>query len=236
MYTAPDSTATLASEVYGIVRRRILKGDLPPGQPISRRIVAAEVHTSLLPVAEALHRLEFEGLLESRPRAGTRVRIPSRDDVTGHFVVREALEVQAAMRLATTASPRELKKLMLLAERVDALSSQPDRYLYATVHQGFHKRLAEHSRCKALCTALEQTHAFATLWFSQIGQPSGEDCTTRHQELMEAIASRDVMVAADAMRQHIAVGYERSMGVLEPYFQLKEASGRKFRRRPHQAH
>ena len=51
---------------------------------------------SFLPVSEALLRLEIEGLLESRPRAGTRVRIPSPEDVQGHYVVREALEVQAA--------------------------------------------------------------------------------------------------------------------------------------------
>ena len=47
---------------------------------------------SFLPVSEALLRLEFEGLLESRPRAGTRVRIPSPDDVRGHYLVRETLE------------------------------------------------------------------------------------------------------------------------------------------------
>ena len=47
-------------------------------------------------VAMALLGLESEGLLESRPRAGTRVRIPSPEDVRGHYVVREALEVQAA--------------------------------------------------------------------------------------------------------------------------------------------
>ena len=55
-------------------------------------------------MSEALLRLEFEGLLESRPRAGTRVRIPSPEDVKGHYVVREALEVQAAMRFARAAT------------------------------------------------------------------------------------------------------------------------------------
>ena len=47
---------------------------------------------SFLPVTEALLRLEFEGLLESRPRAGTRVRVPTPADVEGNYVVRQALE------------------------------------------------------------------------------------------------------------------------------------------------
>src|SRR5919206_447142 len=96
----PVAPASLAAEAYEFVKQRILRGELPLGQVISRRKIAAELGMSFLPVSEALLRLEFEGLLESRPRAGTRVRIPSREDVRGHYVVREALEVQAAMLFA----------------------------------------------------------------------------------------------------------------------------------------
>ena len=82
---------------------------------------------SFLPVSEALLRLEHEGLLESRPRAGTRVRVPTREDVMGHYVVREALEVQAAMLFAAVATPDRRSELLKLAARVDALSFQPRR-------------------------------------------------------------------------------------------------------------
>src|ERR1041384_4840342 len=98
-------TPSLAAEAYNVVRQRILRGELVLGQVISRRKLAAELGMSFLPVSEALLRLEFEGLLESRPRAGTRVRIPSRQDVRGHFLVREALEVQAARLFAAVATP-----------------------------------------------------------------------------------------------------------------------------------
>src|SRR5256885_9165347 len=37
----------------------------------------------------------------------TRVRIPSPDDVRGHYLVRETLETQAAKLFATVASPAE---------------------------------------------------------------------------------------------------------------------------------
>ena len=65
---------------------------------------------SFLPVSEALLRLEFEGLLESRPRAGTRVRIPSPDDVRGHYLVRETLETQAARLFAEVASRADRRR------------------------------------------------------------------------------------------------------------------------------
>ena len=100
---------TLASKVYERVRQGIVSGELRPGQPMSRRRIATELRTSPLPVASAFQRLEFEGLLESRPRAGTRVRAVSLNDVRDHFVVWEALETQVAM-CAANGSMQPIKR------------------------------------------------------------------------------------------------------------------------------
>src|SRR6187200_631645 len=132
----PSEYSSLAAEAYTVVRQRILRGEIVLGQVISRRKLAAELNMSFLPVSEALLRLEFEGLLESRPRAGTRVRIPSPEDVRGHYIVREALEVQAAKLFAQVATPRERSDLKQLAERVDALAEVPgDRGPFVASHQ-----------------------------------------------------------------------------------------------------
>src|SRR3989441_2042648 len=143
---APAVPASLAAEAYEFVKHRILRGVLPLGQVISRRKIAAELGMSFLPVSEALLRLEFEGLLESRPRAGTRVRIPSREDVRGHYIVREALEVQAAMLFALVATDEDRAEVQKLAERVDAMSVS-DQSLYLPAHEKLHHRIAEGAHC-----------------------------------------------------------------------------------------
>jgi DNA-binding GntR family transcriptional regulator len=222
--------SSLASEAYSVVRQRILRGDIVLGQVISRRKLAAELSMSFLPVSEALLRLEIEGLLESRPRAGTRVRIPSAEDVQGHYVVREALEVQAAMRFTRVATPGERAELKKLAVRVDQLSIQLDRPLYQTVHQKLHARIAQCARCPALLDAIEKTHALASIWFCVMRQPRPDDPPTRHQELAEAVGSGDPVRAADEVRSHLAVGMEHAMEVLQPYFRLRKATGRTFHR------
>src|SRR6188768_1858359 len=137
---SPQETSTLSSEAYESVRRRILRGELSLGESISRRKIAAELGMSFLPVSEALLRLEFEGLLESRPRAGTRVRIPSREDVEGHYIVREALETQAARLFAQFATARERAELKKLAARCDALAKKADRLAYLQLHERLHRR------------------------------------------------------------------------------------------------
>jgi DNA-binding GntR family transcriptional regulator len=223
--------SSLAAEAYGIVRRRIVRGKVGLGQVISRRKIAAELGMSFLPVSIALLRLEFEGLLESRPRAGTRVRIPSPEDVRGHYVVREALEVQAAKLFAEVATPRECSELKLLAARVDALAETPgDRAAFVASHQKLHRRIAECTRCRALSVTIEQSNVLASMWFCVARQPSPTDPKRRHQDLIEVLSHGTVDEAAEAMRAHVAVGLRHTMAVLEPYFRLRKVSGRTFSR------
>ena len=218
---------TLASKVYESIRQGILNGELPPGQPVSRRRIATELRTSPLPVASALQRLEFEGLLESRPRAGTRVRTLSLDDVRGHFVVREALETQVAMRVALMASARELEQLDELARELDARGALLESRRYSSLHRGFHRNLAACCRCPALYDAVDQCHTFAMLWLSQ-ARPCG--ASTRHQDLIAAIASRDPVKAARAAAHHLAFGMTRAAEVLAPALERNADADPTFRR------
>jgi DNA-binding GntR family transcriptional regulator len=219
--------ASLAAEAYEFVKQRILHGELPMGQVISRRKIAAELGMSFLPVSEALLRLEFEGLLESRPRAGTRVRIPSREDVRGHYVVREALEVQAAMLFSAVATPEDRAELQKFAARLDAMAvSEPALYLPS--HEKLHRRIAEGARCLTLSVAIEKTHALASTWFCITRQPSADNPLRRHQALVEVLVAGTPQEAAEAMRQHVAEGMENTLNRLKPYFRIRKAYGKTF--------
>ena len=219
--------ASLAAEAYEFVKHRILRGELPMGHVISRRKVAAELGMSFLPVSEALLRLEFEGLLESRPRAGTRVRIPSREDVRGHYVVREALEVQAAMLFAAVASVEDRNDLEKLSARVDAMSIS-EQSLYLPAHEKLHRRIADGARCPALSLAIEKTHALASTWFCIARETSGEAPPRRHQQLAEILIAGNPEEAANAMRQHVNMGMENTMARMKPYFKIRKAFGKTY--------
>jgi len=226
-----SETSSLATEAYTIVRERILAGELQLGQVISRRTLAAELGMSFLPVTEALLRLQLEGLLESRPRAGTRVRIPSPEDVRGLFIVREALETQAARIVCVTASPKERAELKRLATRVDLLSSRDDRRAYARLHHRLHGRIADLAGCAPLREAIEKTQALSTIWFCTIGEPGTHSSSTRHRDLVDAIVAGTPDQAVDAVRHHVADGAVRTLELLEPYFRLRTRA-RSFHRRP----
>jgi DNA-binding GntR family transcriptional regulator len=210
----------LAGEAYVTVRERILRGELAIGQVISRRKIAAELGMSFLPVSEALLRLEHEGLLESRPRAGTRVRVPTRQDVQGHYVVREALEVQAALLFATQSTREERTELMKLAIRLDALSTQQEgnRFVYLSLHEKLHRRIAECARCAALCDAISRTSALASTWLCATRAATPANPPSHHEDLMKVLTGEDPAAAAEMMRTHIRSSMANAMRRLEPWF------------------
>jgi len=225
---APD----LAGEAYVIIRERILRGEVAIGQVISRRKIAVELGMSFLPVSEAFLRLEFEGLLESRPRAGTRVRIPSREDVRGHYLVREALEVEAARLFTEMATHEERAELLKLGARVDALRSQTEgnRFYYLNLHEKLHRRIAECTRCQALCDAIERTRALSTTWLC-VGRSFDGTPSRRHQDLMEVLVGTDRDASAAAMREHVTTSMQRALERLEPYFRARKAQGKTYSRK-----
>jgi DNA-binding GntR family transcriptional regulator len=138
--------------------------------------------------------------------------------------------VQAALRFAAFATPRERFELKKLANRVDVLGTQSDRMLYQTVHLKLHSRIAQNARCPALLEAIEKTHALASTWYCVLRQPSLTDSTTRHAELAEALCEGAPQNVADAVRQHLAVAMSKSLEVLQPYFTLRKLTGTTFYR------
>ena len=163
---------SLAARAYAEIRDRILRGDIPIGAVLSRRKLAQELNISFPPVTEALQNLERDGLVESRPRAGTRVRIPTRRDVVDRSLVREALETQAARLFAERATRMEKRELKQMGRRVDQLyavceKSAGDReFLFSvnTYHMKLHLRIAECARCRALRDAIEKEQVLIFNW------------------------------------------------------------------------
>jgi GntR family transcriptional regulator, rspAB operon transcriptional repressor len=84
------------TKVYEYVREKIFSGEISPGQRLVEAKVAKEIGTSRTPVREAFHNLQKDGLIESIPRVGYRVKPISKEEVIQICKIREALEIIAA--------------------------------------------------------------------------------------------------------------------------------------------
>jgi GntR family transcriptional regulator, rspAB operon transcriptional repressor len=208
--TAPS----LAARAYFEIRNKILKGEVPVGEALSRRQLAAELNISVPPVTEALQQLESEGLLESRPRVGTRVRIPTPQDVEDRSLVREALETQAARLFVERATPEEKKDLRARGRNVDHLyacceTTPVDRdFLFSanTCHMKLHLRIAECARCQALMDAIEKEQVLVFNWLFDTAVERRSLGSNYHAQLTKVLATGTAVEADAAMRQHIRQG------------------------------
>src|SRR6476646_10452829 len=107
-----DASPRKPNEIaYQRLKKDIVLGRLPFGAVLSSRKLGREMGTSFLPIADALRVLEAEGLVETKDRVGTRVKVPTPEDIKGVYTVREALESQAA-RLCCERATKEQRRLL----------------------------------------------------------------------------------------------------------------------------
>ena len=218
---------SLAEQAYQNILDRILRGTLPLGAVVSRRSLAEEFGMSFIPVAEALQRLERDGLVESRPRAGTRVRVPTLDEIRGRFEMREALECQSARLCAERMTFQEQLDLQRGAEHMDTLFARTakgdvDEELSFAVHRyhtEFHMKIALYARSQPLGAAIENNHVLVFNWLFSTASGVSSLPQGFHQKLTEAICTGDPQVAESAMRAHVRYGIEDTLQAFEPKIQ-----------------
>jgi DNA-binding GntR family transcriptional regulator len=204
---------SLANRAYFQIRERILRGELRPGEVLSARRLAEEFDMSLVPVSQALRQLENDKLVESRPRAGTRIRIPQPEEVRGRVIVREALEAQSARLCCLQATMKERLELLRMAEQLDTLydrfgrEDDPDlQYVVHTHHFELHMRIAEYGRCAELKEAIEMNQILIYNWFFDIAAKRRQLPPHFHVSLLQAVTGTDPLVADAAMRGHVQYG------------------------------
>ena len=223
-----EKTATLNERVYDAIRDQIITGRLQPGTRLVRRQLGKRLGVSPMPITEALLRLEHDGLVESRPLFGSRVRPLTVADVCNDQVLREAIECQAARLCAEHASDADLASWMAEAKRIDRLMQQgdPQSTLGMRSHFDFHLGLAA---CGGFASLTEELQR---VWFRRLMRLNWVKAThcravpkDWHQQLVTAIASHDPDRAEAKMREHVRYGHEDDCAALEYVLAEQEDNG-----------
>jgi len=214
---------SLADRAYLSIRERILRGQLPLGEPLSRRMLATELGMSVIPVSEALQRLESDRLVEIRPRAGTRVRIPSERDVREIYEVREALESHSARLFAQRATRQQKQELNSRAEQVDVLFNQlaagetdaEFQYLVHSSHKEFHTFVAGCTSCELLSGLIEKNQVLILNWLYDVAARRRALPPRFHRDLAEVLSNGGVSAADESMRGHVRYGLEETVAKMQ---------------------
>ena len=192
---------SLIRQAYEQILQRILNREYLPGQLLNRRDVAADLDMSMTPVREAMVQLEAEGLMETLPRRGTRIRMVRVEQVRDQLILRMALECQAA-RLYCGQSVRENEsQLVQLARAVDEADSKSIERMRADII--FHGALVELTHCPPLLQAFDQVMRHSLFIAVNLVLKEEVPIPNQHTDLVKALVVDDGDVAEHLIRAHL---------------------------------
>ncbi|MBC7809958.1 MAG: GntR family transcriptional regulator, partial [Burkholderiales bacterium] len=133
-----DSKKTIAAMVQERIREAIMNGILPAGSRLDQNGLAADLNVSLVPVREALKKLEAEGFVQIIPRRGAFVTETSLKDMENLYYARAILEGQTAYQAAEHISAEQLDELDRLIGQMTSALHQHDYAGFLTLNHRFH--------------------------------------------------------------------------------------------------
>ncbi|MFH0963386.1 MAG: GntR family transcriptional regulator [Planctomycetota bacterium] len=206
---------------YVKLQQLIRTGRVAPGDPLPLRPTARRLGMTVSTVQAAIRRLEQDGLVETVVGWGTRVAQPSLDDVRGEYLLRRAIECEAAAIAAENMDDTLAGRLVELAREADAQADaqadapkdERDIRRYVEADCALHLAIAQASGVKRLVEELGKLHLRSMMWRNTtetVDLPQG-----RHRPLVDAVLSGDTERAKAVMRSHITVAMEYELRALQ---------------------
>lgn len=128
---------------YGFLRERIARRELSPGYRLVLQGIADELGMSVVPVREAIRRLEAEGLVTYERNVGARVAMI---DEHGYVDAMQALGVVEGAATGLSApgvSAADLARARGVNDQLRALLDHFDPHAFTALNQRFHSVLFE---------------------------------------------------------------------------------------------
>lgn len=200
-----EPTPSIREKVYAYLRDEILSGRIPGGSRVVEGRLAAHINVSRTPVREALHLLEMEGLLESIPRVGYRVRQIRADEVEEICEIRAVNEILAARKVIERNDPSCLDALAENLELTEAEIQAGRPQSFVDLDAVFHEILVRASgmpRLLELCQTLRRhmlLYRIESVYRADIALRAVEG----HRKILECLRRRDVIGVESVIHDHL---------------------------------
>lgn len=148
--------------LYRNLRGRILVGELPPGQPLTLRGIAAEYNVSMTPAREAVRRLAAEGALTLSTSGRVTTPELSVERIEELAALRALIEPELASRALPRAHFALIDRLTAINAGIADAVMRHDAVGYIRSNLEFHRTLYLRAQAPAMLAILE------TVWL-QLG-------------------------------------------------------------------
>lgn len=219
-------TQSLSDQIYQILSERIISGDIQYGDRLNMKELAVELNVSIMPIRDALKRLEMENVVVIKPRSTCHVRVPTKRMTLDAVEARRMLEVFAVREALPRIADDELDDLRSIVEAMATLirpctGGRPRAVIeqYIALDHRFHTSLCSLPRNEYLSRFYRETSMHLNMSFRYgIGVCHGLEATFRdHCEILDALA-RQSPRAMEVLDSHLQQSRVNIMS--EPTFMM----------------
>jgi DNA-binding GntR family transcriptional regulator len=111
----------LVDQIYEYLLDQIISGNIAYSEALDIRKLAVDFEVSPMPVREALKRLEYDRIVDIKPRSSCKVKHPTKTEISEIYELREVLEIQAAKSFLANYDVTKLKRLRNITSEMNAL-------------------------------------------------------------------------------------------------------------------
>jgi len=200
--------ATAAETVLQELRSALTTGHLLPGQQLIQEDLASDLGVSRVPIRESLKILEGEGQVTYHPNRGYFVTELSADDLIELYRIREILEAEALAEALAKAvvevSDADIADIEAILSKVNEAAKSGDVAVLTETNRAFHFAIIELSGMNRLSRLIRQlwdaSDIYRTVYFRD--PVNRERIHSEHQEIMDALKSRDAQALIRAQNNH----------------------------------
>lgn len=197
-----DPAMPITPQIYRILRERIVRNDLKPGNQISEAEIARGYAVSRQPVREAFIRLAAEGLVTIRPQRATVISKIAYAAVLDARFLREAIEADIVRLLAERPDPALVAALREGLARQEAAVNAPQAFIQ--LDEAFHRTLAEGAGKGGAWRLIEGLKSqMDRVRFLSLGQFPVAKLIDQHGLIVDRIEAGDRPGAEAAIRHHL---------------------------------
>lgn len=200
----------LTQMAYRRIKQMMLDYEIVPGQRLIFVDLAKRLGVSRTPVNNALSILANEGFLDFVPNQGYTVHQITRDEANALYELREIIEVGAVERAIQRTSAEKLetlKRKKILYEKAVADNINRGRFV---LDQEFHACYVQMADNPYLADYFREIYQRIFLRHRIEGLPWGRsrEVVEEHNEIFNAIRSKDVKRAIQFVGEHLRAGKE----------------------------
>jgi DNA-binding GntR family transcriptional regulator len=215
--------ARTADKLISDIRNEVSSGILKPGDQLEVTALAERFGVSRTPIREAIRTLVESGVLETRPRKGSFVRVLSAKQLLDLFQVAAELEGMACRLAALSLTKENVEAIESGLAKCTQAAEFQNNVEYAMANLDFHTAIHNASGNDWLIEQLRQLqinlNSYRTMPYEIRGRL--KKSTDEHKIICDAILSGDGEHACNLMRDHMMLQGKRLPSIIASLEQQK---------------